>query len=164
MGAALEMLSLEIFRKAGHHRRADAGADKNVEHHAALTKRLVDTDMGRSEAAAAGGDEADRAAGQKADQAVDIDLILERHVMMHEARQANEPGRGAADGTAPPVMNANQASRRWRMNLASKSLQIRQSSRGRISAAHEHDQVGLADGLARPRRRLAAAEIDHQWG
>src|SRR5437868_2548737 len=112
MRAALEMLSLEIFRKAGHHRRADTGADKDVEHHAAFTKRLVDTDMRRSEAAATRGDETNRATGQKADQAVDIDLIFKRDMMMHEGRQANEPGGGAADCTAPPVMNANEASRR----------------------------------------------------
>src|SRR6266849_4661285 len=126
--AALEILSLEIFRKAGHHRRADAGADKDVEHHAAFAKRLVDTDMRRSEAAATGGDETNRATGQKADQAVDIDLIFERDVMMHEGRQANEPGRGAADCTAPPVMNANEASRRGRMNLASEGFDLRQRS------------------------------------
>src|SRR6266404_6350011 len=164
MCAALEMLSLEIFRKTGHHRRADAGADKDVEHYAALTKRLVDTDMRRSEAAATRGDESNRATGQKADHAVDIDLIFERDMMMHEGRQANEPGRGAADCTAPPVMNANEASRRGRMNLASEGLDLRQRSRGRISTAREHDQVGLADSLARPWRCLAAAEIDYQRG
>ena len=162
MGAALEVLSLEIFRKAGHHRRADTGADKDVEHYAALAKRLVNTDMRRSEAAATRGNESNRATGQKADQAVDIDLIFKRDMMMHEGRQANEPGGGAADCTAPPVMNANEASRRGRMNLAGEGFGLRQRSRGRIATAREHDQVGLADSLARPRRRLAAAEIDHQ--
>src|SRR5580765_6942742 len=62
MRAALEMLGLEIFRKAGRHRRADTGADKDIEHHAAFAKRLVDTDMRGSKAAAARGDESDRAA------------------------------------------------------------------------------------------------------
>src|SRR5258707_12525870 len=112
MCAALEMLSLEIFREAGHHRRADTGADKDVEHHAALAKGLVDTDMRRSEAAAASGDESNRATGQKADQAVDIDLIFESDMVMHEGGQPSKPGRGAADFTAPPVVNANEASRR----------------------------------------------------
>src|SRR5260370_22049325 len=89
MRAALEMLSLEIFRKTGHHRRADTGADKDVEHHAALAKRLVDTDMRGSEAAAARGDEPNRATGQKTDQAVDIALSFKRDVMMHEVGQPN---------------------------------------------------------------------------
>src|SRR6478609_3111401 len=162
MRAALEMLSLEIFRKTGRHGRANTGADKDIEHHAAFAKRLVDTDMRGSKTAAARGNEPDRAAGQKADQAVDIDLIFKRDVMMHEARQPNEPGRGAADGTASPVMNANETTRRRGVNLASESFELRQRSRGRVSTAREHDQVGLADRLARPWRRLAAAEIDHQ--
>src|SRR5436305_13213770 len=102
MRAALEMLSLEIFRKAGHHRRADTGADEDVEHHAAFTKRLVDNDMRRSAAAATRGDESNRATGQKADQAVYIDLIFKPDLMVDEGRQANEPGGGAAAGTAPP--------------------------------------------------------------
>src|ERR1700682_1884625 len=128
--AALEILGLEIFRKSGHHCRADTGAGKDVEHHAALTKGLVDTDMGRSEAAATGGDESNRATGQKADQTIDIDLIFESDMVMHEGRQTSEPGRGAADFTAPPVMNANQASRRRGMNFASEGFDVRQGSRG----------------------------------
>src|SRR6266576_17991 len=114
------MLGLEIFRKAGHHRRADTGADKDVEHHAAFTKRLVDTDMRRSEAAATRGDESNRATGQKADQAVDIDLIFKRDMVMHEGRQADEPGRGAADCTAPPgasPRHANTTRSAWRIAL-----------------------------------------------
>src|SRR4029450_4951247 len=75
--AALEMLGFEIFGKAGHHGGADAGADKDIEHHAAFAKRLLDPDMRGSKTAAAGSDEADRAAAQEADQAVDIDLVFE---------------------------------------------------------------------------------------
>ena len=86
VGALLEMFGLEVFCKAGRHRRTDTGADKDIEHRAALTKRLVDSDMRRSKAAAAGGDESDGPAGQKPDQAVDIDLIFKRHMVVHEAK------------------------------------------------------------------------------
>src|ERR1700730_10803223 len=48
------------------------------------------------------------------------------------------------------------------MNVASESFDIRQSSRGRISTAREHDQVGLADSLARPCRGFATAKVNHQ--
>ena len=160
--AALEILGLEIFGKSGHHGRADAGADKDIEHHAALAKGLVDTDMRRSEAAAAGGDESDRATGQEPDQAVDIDLILERDMVMHEAGQPSKPGRGAADFTAPPVVNANEAARRRGMDLAGEGFDIRQLPGGGISMTDEQHQIGLADRLPRPRRGLAVAEIDHQ--
>ena len=61
--AALEILGLEIFRKSGRHGRADAGADKDIEHHTALTKGLVDTYMRCSEAATASGNESNRATG-----------------------------------------------------------------------------------------------------
>ena len=94
--AALEMLGFEILGKAGHHGGADAGADKDIEHHAAFAEGLVDPDMRGSKTAAAGGDEADRPAAQKADQAVDIDLVFERDMVMHEGRQPGQPGRGAA--------------------------------------------------------------------
>src|SRR5204862_8037339 len=116
VGAALEILGFEIFGKTRRHRAADAGADKDIEPHSALAKRLVDADMRRAKTAAAGGDESDRAAGEKADQAVDIELILERDVVVHEGRQPLEPRRGAADLAAAPVMNAHAASRRSRMN------------------------------------------------
>src|SRR3981081_4092695 len=61
--AALEILGLEIFCNSGRHGRADAGADKDIEHHAALTKGLVDTYMRRSEATTAGGNEPNRGTG-----------------------------------------------------------------------------------------------------
>ena len=83
-------------------------------------------------------------------------------MVVHEARQPGEPGRGAADLAAAPVVNANQAARRCGMNLAGEGFDLRQGSRRRIASAHEHDHVGLADGLARPCRCFAAAEIDHQ--
>ena len=86
------MLGFEVFRKAGHHGGADAGADEDVEHHAAFAERLVDADMRRAETAAAGGDEAERPATEKADQAVDIDLVLQRDVVMHEGGQPGQPG------------------------------------------------------------------------
>ena len=90
------MLGFEIFGKAGHHGGADAGADKDIEHHAAFAKRLVDSDMRGSKTAAAGGDEADRPAAQETDQAVDIDLVFEGDMVMHEGRQPGQPGRGAS--------------------------------------------------------------------
>src|SRR5262245_36895279 len=65
--AALEMFGFEVFGKARHHGGADAGANKDIEHHAAFAKRLVDPDMRGAKTAAAGGDEADRATTQKAD-------------------------------------------------------------------------------------------------
>jgi hypothetical protein len=40
--------------------------------------------MRRSEAAAASGDESDRATGQETDQTVDINLISESDMVMHE--------------------------------------------------------------------------------
>src|SRR3977135_2888056 len=61
--AALEILGLEIFCKSGRHGRADAGGDKDIEHHAALTNGLVDPYMRRSEATTAGGNESNRATG-----------------------------------------------------------------------------------------------------
>src|SRR6185437_7921886 len=88
--AALDIVGLVILGKARRHRRADAGTDENVKGHAALAKRLVDARMRRAKAAAAGGDEADGAAGQKADQAVDVQPVLKRHVVMHEAGQPRE--------------------------------------------------------------------------
>ena len=114
-------------------------------------------------AAAAGGDESDRAAGQETDQAVDIDLILERDMVMHEGGQAGEPGRGAADLAAAPVVNANEPARRGGMNLAGEGLDIRQhAGAGASPRRDEHDHVGLANGLARPGRVFATAEINHQ--
>src|SRR5205823_9314419 len=107
--AALEMLGFEIFGKAGHHGGADAGADKDIEHHAAFAKRPVDSDMRSSKTAAAGGDEPDCAAAQKADKAIDVDLVFKRDMMMHERWQTGQPGRGAADLAASPVMNADEA-------------------------------------------------------
>ena len=59
--------------------------------------------MRRAKAAAAGGDESDGPAGQKPDQALDIDLIFKRHMVMHEARQPGKPCRGAADLAEPTV-------------------------------------------------------------
>ena len=76
VGAALEVVGLVIFGKSRRHGGADAGADKDIERHAALAKRLVDAGMRGAEAAAAGRHESDRAAGQEADQAVDIELVL----------------------------------------------------------------------------------------
>ena len=156
------MLGFEIFGKAGHHGGADAGADEDIEHHAAFAKGLVDSDMRGAKTAAAGGDEADRPAAQETDQAVDIDLIFERDVVMHERRQPGQPGRSAGDLAASMVMNADEASGRDGMNLAGEGLDFRQCGGGRLAAAREHDHVGLTDGLARPRRSVAAAEIDHQ--
>ena len=49
------------------------------------------------------------------------------------------------------------------MNLAGESFDIRQSSRRGISAAREHNHVGLADSLARPCRSFATAEVNYQW-
>ena len=135
VGAALEMIGLVIFGKARRHRRADAGADEDIEHDAALAERLVDADMRRPKAAAAGGDESERAAGHEPDQAVDIGLILQRDMVMHEARQAGEPGRGAADLAAAPLVNANQAARRGGMNLAGEGFDLGQRTRGRLAAA-----------------------------
>ena len=120
--AALEILGLEIFGKSGRHGRADAGADKDVEGHAAFAERLVDAGMGGAEAAAAGGDESDRATGQETDQAVDIDLILERDMVMHEAGQAREPCRGAGDFAASVIMDTHDPPRRHRMDLAGEGL------------------------------------------
>ena len=162
VGAVFEVFGLEVLCKAGRHRGTDAGADKDIEHRAALAKRLVDPDMRRAKAAAAGGDEPDGPAGQKPDQALDIDLIFERHMVMHEGRQPGEPGRGTADLAASPIVNAREATRRYGMNLAGKSFDISQCARGRIAAAGEHDHIGLSDRLARPHRCFAATEIDHQ--
>ena len=53
--------------------------------------------MRRSKTAAAGGDETNRPAGQKTDQAVDIDPVFQGDMVMHEARQPGEPRRRAAD-------------------------------------------------------------------
>ena len=156
------MLGFEIFGKAGHHGGADAGADKDIEHHAAFAKRLVDSDMRGPKTAAAGGDEADRPAAQKADKAVDIDLVFEGDMVMHEGRQPGQPGRGARDLAASMVMNADETSGRDGMNLAGKGLDLSQCGGRRIAAAREHDHVGLTDGLARPWRSVAAAEINHQ--
>ena len=100
VGAAFEMVRLEVLGKAGRHRRADAGADKDVEGHAAFAKCLVDAGMGGAETAAAGRDEADRSPREETNQAVDIDLVLQRHMVMHEAGQARKPCRGAAE-TSP---------------------------------------------------------------
>src|SRR4029078_2464758 len=97
VGAALEVIGLIILGKTRRHRRADAGADKDVERYAALAKRLVGAGRGGPETAAAGGHEPDRTARQKPDQAVDIDLILERDMVMHEAGQALAPRRGASE-------------------------------------------------------------------
>src|ERR1700675_2299667 len=63
--AALKILSLEILCKSRHHSRADTGADKDIEHHAELTKGLVDTYMCGAKATAASGHESNRATGQK---------------------------------------------------------------------------------------------------
>src|SRR5882757_10792571 len=81
VGAALEILGFEILCKSSRHGRADAGAHKDIEPHAAFAKRLVDADMGGAKTAAAGGDESNRTAAEEADQAVDIDLILDRDVV-----------------------------------------------------------------------------------
>ena len=114
-------------------------------------------------AAAAGGDESDRASGHEPDQAVDIGLILQRDMVMHEAGQAREPGRGAADLAAAPLVNANQTARRGGMNLAGEGLDLGQhAGGGRLAMRDEHHHVGLANGLAGPDRIFAAAEIDHQ--
>ena len=39
VGAALEMIGLVVLGKTRRHRRADAGADKDIEHDAALAER-----------------------------------------------------------------------------------------------------------------------------
>ena len=83
-------------------------------------------------------------------------------MVMHEARQPREPGRGAADLAAPPVVNAHEAPRRYGMHLAGESFDLGQSARGGIATAGEHDHIGLADCLACPCRCFAAAEVNHQ--
>src|ERR1700748_257052 len=55
VGAALKILGFEVLRKSGRHRRADTGADKDIECHAKLAERLVDPHMRRSQASAAAG-------------------------------------------------------------------------------------------------------------
>ena len=60
------------------------------------------------------------------------------------------------------VMNADEASGRNGMNLAGEGLDFRQCGGRCFPAAREHHHVGLTDGLARPWRGVAAAEIDHQ--
>src|ERR1700738_218736 len=107
--------------------------------------------MWRSKATAASGHESNRATGQKTDQTVNINLIFQSNMVMHERGQSSKPSRRSTDLTAPSVINANEASRRRRMHLASELFDVRQgSSCGRISAAREHNYVGLTDSLARP--------------
>src|SRR5258708_16862137 len=98
--AALEILCLQILGKSRHHSRADTGADKDIEHHAALTEGFVDTYMCGSKAAATSGHESNRATGQKAHQTVDSNLIFQRNMVMHEAVQPSKPSRGSTDLTA----------------------------------------------------------------
>ena len=83
-------------------------------------------------------------------------------MVMHEGGQASKPSSGAADFAAASVVNADEASRGRRMNLASEGFDIRQRPGGRISAAGEHHHIGLADRLARPRRSFTTAEVNHQ--
>ena len=113
VGAPVDLLGLEQQRKAAEHRRADAGAAENVEDEAALGEGFEDADMGRAETAAAGGDVADRAPGQEAVQALEVEVVLERYVVMHPhvalrraTRRCPRPGRcdaraGTPAGDAP---------------------------------------------------------------
>ena len=86
MGAPLEMLGIVILGKSGRHGRSHTGPDKDIERHAALAESLVDSDMRGSEAAAAGGDKSNRPAGQKANQTVDVEIVLQRDLVVHEGR------------------------------------------------------------------------------
>jgi hypothetical protein len=118
--------------------------------------------MRRAEAAAAGGHESNGTAGQKPDQPGDIALILQRDMVMHEARQPGQPGCSAADFAAAAIVHAHEPSCRCGVNLTGKGLDRGQSFRRRIAAARENDHVGLTDRLARPGRSVATAEINHQ--
>jgi len=82
--------------------------------------------MRRPQAAPTSGHEPDRTATEEADQAVDVNLILERNMVVHEAGKPGKPGRGSTDVTAPLVMNANEASRRHWMNFARERFDLRQ--------------------------------------
>src|SRR5207245_6681440 len=73
--AAVDLLGREPDREAAEHGRARARAAQDVEADAAVRKGLVDADMGRTEPAAAGADEAERAAGQEAVQAPDVRVV-----------------------------------------------------------------------------------------
>jgi hypothetical protein len=83
-------------------------------------------------------------------------------MVMHEGGQPSKPGRGSTDVTAPSIMYANEASRRPWVNLAGKSLDIRQGSHRRIATAPEHNHVGLADSLACPGIVIVISEVNDQ--
>ena len=109
--ATLKMFGFVIFCEARRHGRTNAGADKDIEHHAALTKGLVDSHMRGSEASAAGRNESNRSTGQKTDHAVDINLIFKGDMVMQEDGQPSQPRSGAANLAASSVMNANESPR-----------------------------------------------------
>src|SRR6267154_6875915 len=137
--AAFEVIRLVVLGKTRGHRRADAGPDKDIERYTAFAKRLGDAGMRGPETAAAGRHESDRSPRQKTDQAVDVDLVLERYMVMHEAGQARKPRRGAADFPGSVVMNAHDPSRRRRMHLAGECLDLGQGFQGGVAVAREYN-------------------------
>ena len=71
--------------------------------------------MGGAESAAAGGDVADRTSGQEAMQAPEVEIVLERHVVVHPHVALGEPGSGALDPAGAALVQAHQPAARRRM-------------------------------------------------
>ncbi len=82
-------------RQRRRHRRADAGPAEHVELGAGFAERLVDGEMRRAERSAAAGDEPDCAAGEKTRQPLDVGVVFERDMVVHENVALREPRGGS---------------------------------------------------------------------
>ena len=134
--APVDLLGREQHGKAADHRGADAGAAEDIEVRAALRKGFEHADMGRAEPAAAGGDVAGRASGQEAMQALEVEVVLQRDVVVHPHVTPGEPGGGALDPAG--ARSCSRTSRRraggWVVNAkASTGLSFRVPRRKRRS-------------------------------